>query len=310
MLKLLLTDPLGNSSKYALAEAEGAQFVLGRAEDCDMVMSNDDSLSRYHALVRYEQGHWVLRDNNSVNGIRLGKIPVLFTTLSLGTVVNIGGGSKLEVLAAGESAPAGTQAAPAPAPRKRYATRAMKRAGGNPKAAPRRLAAMEEVETPVGQSAESLGLPRDFALQFFLAEPRHAVTAGSVLRFGFMAEEDCRVFLVQHDSLGGISLILPTQPGEEAQLHARRATALPPKSFLISDELIAGPPFGTDTVIALACTAPCSFAAHLSALLAQDPPTAPGAVELLALERCAAELPEGVAPPRWSSAVLQVETRA
>lgn len=308
MIKLLLTDPLGNGSKYALADAEGAQFVLGRAEDCDMVVSNDDSLSRYHALVRFEQGHWLLRDNNSVNGIRLGKVPVLFTTLKLGTVVTIGGGTTLEVIAAGSETP--TAQVPAPAPRKRYATRGMKRAGGKTTGTPRRLAAPEEVEQPIGQSAEYLGLPRDFPLQFFLAEPRHAVTAGSVLRFGFMAEADCCLYLVQHDSMGGISLILPTQEGEEAELHAHRATALPPKSFLVSDELVAGPPFGTDTIIAIACEKPCPFAAHLNALLRESVPTEPGAVERMVLERLDAELPEGATPPRRSAAVLRLETRA
>lgn len=310
MLKILLTDPMGNGSKYALADAEGAQFVLGRAEDCDMVIANDDSLSRYHALVRFEQGHWVIRDNNSVNGIRLGKLPVLFTSLSLGTVITIGGGTTLEVIAAGNDTPTAQATAQAPAPRKRYATRGMKRAGGKTQGTPRRLAAQEVVEQPVGQSAESLGLPRDFPLQFFLAEPRHAVTAGSVLRFGFMAAEDCCIYLVQHDSMGGISLILPTQEGEAAELHARRATALPPKSFLVSDELVAGPPFGTDTIVAIACERPCAFAAHLNALLAGEHPTAPGAVEKLVLERCDAELPDGATPPRRSSAVLQIETKA
>lgn len=310
MLKILLTDPLGNGSKYALADAEGAQFVLGRAEDCDMVMSNDDSLSRYHALVRFEGGHWVIRDNNSVNGIRLGKVPVLFTTLKLGTVIRIGGGSTLEVIAAGSDSPAQAPAPAAPEPRRRYATRAMKRAGGTAKKPARRLAALQEVEQPVGGSAEELGLPRDFALQFFLAEPRHAVTAGCVLRFGFMAEEDCRVYLVQHDSLGGISLILPTQAGEEALLHARRATSLPPKSFLVSDELVAGAPFGTDTIIALAFTEPCSFAAHLRALLREPHAAEPGAIEAQALERCLADHPEGSAPLRCTAAVLTLETRA
>lgn len=306
MLKILLTDPLGNGSKYALSDAEGAQFILGRAEDCDMVIANDDSLSRYHALVRFEQGHWVIRDNNSVNGIRLGKLPVLFTSLSLGTIIRIGGGTTLEVIAAGRETPTEQ----APAPRKRYATRGIKRAGGRTQAVPRRLAALEVMEQPVGQSAESLGLPHDFPLQFFLAEPRHAVTAGSVLRFGFLAEEDCCVYLVQHDSMGGISLILPTQEGEAAELHARRATALPPKSFLVSDELVAGPPFGTDTIIAIASERPCAFAAHLNTLLAGEHPTEPGAIEKQVLERCDAERPEGTAIPRRSSAMLRIETKA
>lgn len=308
MLKLLLTDPLGNAAKYALTEAEGAQFVLGRAEDCDMVMSNDDSLSRYHALVRYEEGHWVIRDNHSVNGIRLGSIPVLFTTLSPGTVVRIGGGSRLEVIEA--TAQVTAQVAPQEPARRRYATRAMKRAGKKQNTAPRRLAAVQEVETPIGRPALHLGLPHDFDLRFFLVEPRHAVTSGSVLRFGFLAAEDCDVYLIQHDSQGGISLILPTQAGAGAELHARRTAVLPPKSFLVSDELVAGPPFGTDTVIAVACTAPCAFTEHLAALLAQDPPTDPGAIEQLVLERCTADLPEGAAPLHWSCAVLTLETRA
>lgn len=309
MLKLLLTDPAGNGSKYALAETVGAQFVLGRAEDCDMVVANDDSLSRYHALVRFEEGRWVIRDNNSVNGIRLGKVPVLFTTLSLGTTVTIGGSTTLQVIAVESHAEASAEpAAPtaSAATHPRPAARAVKRAGGKTQAAPRRLAAAPQMEQPVGVSGETLGLPHEFALQFFLAEPRHAVSAGSVLRFGFVAAEECRIYLIQHDSMGGISLILPTQAGEEALLRARCATALPPRSFLIADELVAGPPFGTDTIVAIACTRPCAFASHLTALLAQDPPKAPGAVELLALERCAAESPDN----RVSSAVLLVETKA
>lgn len=306
MLKILLTDPMGNASKYALADEEGVRYVIGRAEDCDMVVANDGSLSRYHAHVCFEQGHWVIRDNNSVNGIRLGKLPVLYTTLKLGTVVTIGGSSTLEVIAAGNNPPPAQD----PARRKQYATRAMKRAGGKTQGTPRRLAAQEVVEQPVGHSAEALGLPHDFSLQLFLAEPRHAVTAGSVLRFGFMAEEDCYVYLVQHDSVGGISLLLPMQMNDHVELHARRATALPPKSFLVADELVAGPPFGTDTVVAVVCEKPCAFAMHLKALLADNPPTEPGAVEKLVLELCDAELPEGTVPPRRSSAVLQIETRA
>lgn len=366
MLKILLTDPLGNTAKLALPEDADTSFMLGRAGDCDIVLDNDGTLSRYHAVVRYEQGHWMIFDNKSVNGIRLGKLPVMHATLTRGTRITIGA-TTLEVLSAGTAAPAAASEplSPAPAvspepssqaaecippaesspeppqpapkptrkapsralksaaggtigqeegknasPRRRFEPRGVKRAGGKKKAVPRRLTALEEVEQPTGCSAESLGLPYEFPLQFFLAEPRHAVTAGSVLRFGFLAEEDCCVYLIQHDSMGGISLILPTQEDEDAELHAHRATALPPKSFLISDELVAGPPFGTDTIIALACTDSAPVAAHLHALLAEHPDTEPGEIERLVLERCTAALPEGEEKPRWSSAVMQVETKA
>lgn len=396
MLKIRITDPLGNSAKYALPDEEGTQYVLGRAEDCDVVLVNDGSLSRHHALLTYEGSRWCIQDNNSVNGIRLGEVPVLYTALVPGAVYLIGN-TQLEVLSAGSVIPAvppappqqmpeaapvtAAGAAPAEEPQQEPEAaqsenapeasptpaaeplpepvalpprhRSLRRPEGAAKAAPRalrngkgetvkrgekkekralpparalkhiagaeeaakstpkrRMRSLEEVEPPVGSPPdEALGLPVDFELQFFLSEPRHAVTEGSLLRFGLVSACDCSVFLVQHDSVGGICLLVPGTVKGRAELRAGKATALPPKGVMAADELVAAAPYGRDTVVAVVCTSlNCRFAHHLQALLQGDtpPPARPGEVEKMAIDLCRAEMAEN--PPRWSASVLCVET--
>ena len=402
MLKIRITDPLGNAAKYALPDEPGAQYVLGRAEDCDVVLANDGSLSRHHALLIFEGDRWCIQDNQSVNGVRLGEVPVLYTSLQPGAVFFIGC-TQMEVLSVGvaapsappepeaqpEDAPAYPPEAPAysaepsalaeiplpealeesiaapepsaiesappepqpvpvslpprhrtlrrpagsgqkPAPKalrngkgesvarvakekRELPTRALKHIEGAEEAAQnapkRRMRNLERVETPVGSPpAAELELPVDFELQFFLSEPQHAVTSGSILRFGLVAAFDCHIFLVQHDSMGGICLLVPGTVKGRAELRAGKATALPPKGMMAADELVATAPFGRDTVVAVACTAPCRFAHHLQALLQGDtpPPARPGAVEKLAIELCREEMAEN--PPRWTTSVLYIDT--
>lgn len=386
MLKIRITDPLGNAAKYALPDEPGAQYVLGRAEDCDVVLANDGSLSRHHALLIFEGARWCIQDNQSVNGVRLGEVPVLYTSLQPGAVFLIGN-TQLEVLSVGDAV-AGCPVAEAPQPEPEYAPeapaeesaavpapelpeeempapqepqpvpvslpprrRALRRpAGSGQKPAPkalrngkgesvsrvakekrelptralkhiegaqeaarkapkRRVRSLERVETPVGSPPEpELELPVDFELQFFLSEPQHAVTSGSILRFGLVAALDCHIFLVQHDSMGGICLLVPSTVKGRAELRAGKATALPPKGMMAADELVATAPFGRDTVVAVACTAPCRFAHHLQALMQGDtpPPARPGAVEKLAIDLCRAEMAEN--PPRWTTSVLYIDT--
>lgn len=199
------------------------------------------------------------------------------------------------------------------------ATRAVRRAGGahaGRKPAPaRKLRSLEEVDTPVGIPATELGLPCDFELQFFLAEPRHAVTDGSVLRFGLTAATDCSIFLVQHDCMGNVCMLIPGRENGRATLSAGHVTALPPKGLLADDELVAGAPYGTDTVVAVACSAAdCPFGTLLSAALkpaAADAPAldgTPGAVERRVLEQCRLAMADS--PAHWSCSVLRIRTQA
>lgn len=411
MLKILITTPAGEARKYALPAEEGAQYVLGRAEDCDIALTDDGSLSRYHALILHEEGRWCIRDNNSVNGVRLGEVPVLFTAMVPRSVFRIGN-TTLEVLdtAAAASAPTPAPLPPAevpaeepepaleapaepepaaeqepapeqapeltteptleaapepepipepaappvplpelkpvaerlaprrlaqrekPAPRAlknsrgesverqagataaaKPAPRAMRRAGGSringERGKQRRVRALETVEMPTGVSGEFWGLPHDFDVNLWLAEPRHAVTDGSVLRFGVESAADAEVFLVQHDSMGDVCLLIPSAPAAGAKLTAQKAVALPPKGFLASDELVASAPYGTDTVVAVVCTASLPFAATLQALLAEENiDKRAGRLESEAINRLRTAHPD--TPALWSSAVIRIETKA
>src|SRR5262245_26118537 len=47
------------------------EFVIGRETDCD-VRIDDGRVSRKHAAVSFEDGHWVVRDRQSGNGVFVG----------------------------------------------------------------------------------------------------------------------------------------------------------------------------------------------------------------------------------------------
>jgi adenylate cyclase len=63
----VLFESDGRSQVYTLA---GQQASIGRASDNDIVL-NDFSVSRRHALLKFEGGEWLLYDNHSTNGIRV-----------------------------------------------------------------------------------------------------------------------------------------------------------------------------------------------------------------------------------------------
>ena len=50
--------------------------LLGRAPDCDCVLS-DETVSRQHAALRHHEGSWFLRDLRSTNGTRVNGSRVL-----------------------------------------------------------------------------------------------------------------------------------------------------------------------------------------------------------------------------------------
>ena len=57
----------GRPQVYTLLKDEAS---IGRSSENDVVL-NDFSVSRRHAMLKNEKGSWVLKDNNSTNGIRI-----------------------------------------------------------------------------------------------------------------------------------------------------------------------------------------------------------------------------------------------
>lgn len=96
-MKIKVTDPAGNSRKFALPEERDFRFVVGRAPDCHVVLEGDESVSRYHAFLEYRQGYWYVADNQSANGVQAGGRLVASAPLYPGRQVYLGM-TMLEVL--------------------------------------------------------------------------------------------------------------------------------------------------------------------------------------------------------------------
>lgn len=96
-MKIKVTDPAGNTHKYALPEEREFRFVVGRAPDCHVVLEGDAAVSRYHAFLEYREGYWYVADNQSANGVEVGGRLVASAPLYPGRQVVLGQ-TVLEVL--------------------------------------------------------------------------------------------------------------------------------------------------------------------------------------------------------------------
>jgi adenylate cyclase len=82
----VLYEADGRSQVFHLT---GDQATIGRATDNDIVL-NDFSVSRRHAYLRKENGVWILRDNQSTNGVRVNERLVPESPIADGDQVTIG----------------------------------------------------------------------------------------------------------------------------------------------------------------------------------------------------------------------------
>ena len=165
-----------------------------------------------------------------------------------------------------------------------------------------------KVHRPASTPADSLGLPNDFDLSLRLLNTTETLEAGDLLRFSLIAEESCHVFLIQYDSTGNAVMLVPGVGGADNKLPAIQETQFPPSGANSTYELYVEPPFGTDTIIAVACTQPTDFLDIWKNCLAQaDALTNPGDVEKKAIDLCK-ENDEEEDNILWSSALLYLKT--
>jgi hypothetical protein len=74
----------------ALPDLVGAHVVIGRSSACQIVLG-DDTVSRRHAELRYDDGRWMLRDLGSSNGTYVNGRLVTEAEVRAGDVVHLGG---------------------------------------------------------------------------------------------------------------------------------------------------------------------------------------------------------------------------
>ncbi len=207
----------------------------------------------------------------------------------------------------GVDSPSESQPAPAPtatsdtehAPRKktgRKATRVHATKAGQ--AAARAIYEPEEPRS--GTLAE---LPRDFGLKVRLINDRNNLTVGTPLRFGFTADCNCHVYLLQYDSTGQAALLVPGEEDIAHKLFQNIETQFPSVSCKDYD-LMVEEPVGHEVIIALACTVESNFAKVWQELVnSAAGQTAPGELELQAI--AATKAPNGA----WASFVINIFTK-
>ena len=64
-------------------------FKIGRLKDCDLFIDNS-FVSRVHAAVAFEDGHWTVRDLGSANGLFFRGASVPFVSVDGLTIVRLG----------------------------------------------------------------------------------------------------------------------------------------------------------------------------------------------------------------------------
>ncbi len=68
----------------------GARLLIGRSSTCQLVLA-DDTVSRRHAELRVEDGHWLLRDLGSSNGTWVNGRRVIEAEVRPGDLLHLGG---------------------------------------------------------------------------------------------------------------------------------------------------------------------------------------------------------------------------
>ncbi len=103
------------TGEYAGQEIELtiSEVIIGREEDCDLVLLSDTQISRHHTKLYSENDVWMLADMESANGTALNGQPITVVPLKDNDVVSLGDTS---FIFKNDAAPEAVPTAPAPVP--------------------------------------------------------------------------------------------------------------------------------------------------------------------------------------------------
>ncbi len=88
-LLTLITSPASLPQRLRPFRIEKAETIIGRDADADLVL-NDHSVSRKHARLTRRNGEFYVEDLGSSNGTHVDDVPVLFSLLKSGDLVQMG----------------------------------------------------------------------------------------------------------------------------------------------------------------------------------------------------------------------------
>ena len=74
-MRALLTIVRGEGTPRVCELDPARPVTIGRSRQCQIIL-RDERASREHAHVYHENGQWFLRDNNTLNGTRVGPAPI------------------------------------------------------------------------------------------------------------------------------------------------------------------------------------------------------------------------------------------
>jgi len=74
-MRALLTIVRGEGTPKSLQLDPARPITVGRSRENHVVL-HDDKASRQHARIYFEDGQWFLRDNGTLNGTRIGTVPI------------------------------------------------------------------------------------------------------------------------------------------------------------------------------------------------------------------------------------------
>ena len=77
----------GSSERRVRITAD--EFAIGRSTSCELRLP-DESVSRRHAQIVRQDGHWWIEDLGSKNGVKLNTVPVTREPLHNGDVIELG----------------------------------------------------------------------------------------------------------------------------------------------------------------------------------------------------------------------------
>jgi predicted component of type VI protein secretion system len=88
-LLTMVTSPASMPQRLRPFRIEQGETIIGRDADADLVL-NDPSVSRKHAKITVQNNEFFLEDLGSSNGTHVDDVPVLFSVLKSGDLVQMG----------------------------------------------------------------------------------------------------------------------------------------------------------------------------------------------------------------------------